>query len=268
MYKKIYLEITNNCNLSCSFCSKNNRKKRYMNKEEFTYIIDKLKKHTKYLYFHVLGEPTLHPNICEFIDIASKYYKVNITTNGYLIDKIKNCNNIRQINISLQSFNSKYGKTLEEYMNSIFNAVDVLSNNTYISYRFWINSKYNKELLEKINKKYNTNLKIDELKNNTTISKNVFISINNEFIWPDLNNNYYNEFGKCYALIDHIAILVDGTIVPCCLDSKGIIKLGNIFEDNIDDLIKSDKYQNMLNGFKNNKKEELLCRKCNFLDKK
>lgn len=264
MYKKIYLEITNDCNLSCPFCIKNQRIKKYMNMQDFIYILDKLKPFTKYLYFHVMGEPTLHPNINEYIDIASEYFNINITTNGYLINEIENNTNIRQINISLQSYNPIYNISLEDYMNKIFNSVDILSKYTYISYRFWVNNKYNNKILKLINKKYNTNLKLDELKNNITITKNIFISINNEFIWPDLNNDYYNEVGKCYALKDHIGILVDGTIVPCCLDSKGTINLGNIFKDELEDIIKSDRYKTMLNGFKNNKKCEPLCRKCNY----
>ena len=82
-----------------------------------------------------------------------------------------------------------------------------------------------------------------------------------------MNNNYYSEKGKCYALRDHIGILVDGSIVPCCLDSKGDIILGNIYKDNLDDIIKNDRYNNMLNGFMNNIKVEELCKKCNFICK-
>jgi len=264
MYKKVYLEITNNCNLNCSFCIKNKRKPKYMSFDEFKIILEKLEKHTKFLYFHILGEPLLHPNINEYIDYASNKFNINITTNGYLIDRVKNNKNIRQINISLHSFNDKYNKSLEEYMNNIFETIDVLKDNTYISLRFWLKNSYSKKMIDMINKRYSTNLNINNLKNNSTVTNNIFLSINEEFIWPDLNNDYYNEFGTCYALKDHIGILVDGTIVPCCLDSMGIVKLGNIFKDCIDDIKKTDKYKIMLNGFKTNKKCELLCKKCKF----
>lgn len=265
MYKKIYLEITNDCNLKCPFCIKNDREKKYITIDEYNIILKKLKNHTNYLYFHVLGEPLLHPKINELINIGSKDFKINITTNGYLIKRIKDNNNIRQINISLHSFSEAYNKSLNEYMNDIFETIDVLKENTYISFRIWIKNKYTNKILEIINNRYNTNLKIENIKNNTTICKNIFISINEEFIWPDLNNNYYNESGTCYALKDHIGILSDGRVIPCCLDSKGIINLGNIFKDNIDDIKKNSRYINMLNGFKNNKKCELLCKKCKYL---
>ena len=35
--------------------------------------------------------------------------------------------------------------------------------------------------------------------------------------------------------------MVDGTIVPCCLDSEGVINLGNIFNDDIDAVLNSVK---------------------------
>lgn len=268
MYKKIYVEITNNCNLACSFCIKNKRIKKNMSFEKFKIVLNKIKKYTNYIYLHVLGEPLLHPEINKFIDYASKYFKVNITTNGYLINNILNNRNIRQINISLQSYDSKYGISLEQYMNNIFKTVDILKENTFISYRFWVKNKYSKDILNMINKKYDIVLDIDDIKNNSTINKNIFISINEEFNWPNLNNKELSENGTCYALKDHIGILVDGTVVPCCLDSMGIIRLGNIFHDDLDTIIGSSRYQNMFESFKNNKKCEELCRRCNYLDKK
>lgn len=262
--KKVYIEITNNCNLDCSFCIKNKRVQKFMDIEDFKVILDKVKPFTNYLYFHVLGEPMLHPKINEFIDLASKNFNVNITTNGYLINRLKT-KNIRQINISIHSFDKKYKITPYEYLDNIFKVVDNIDN-TYISYRFWVNNTNSKELLDIINEHYDTSFKLDELKKDNKINNHVFINTYNEFIWPDLDNNYYSEEGTCYALKDHIGILVDGTIVPCCLDSKGIINLGNIFNDNLEDVLNSDRVVKMLDGFRCNKKVEELCKKCKFLD--
>lgn len=261
MYKKIYVEITNNCNLNCPFCIHNSRKNKFMSIDEFKVVLNKLKKHTKYLYFHVLGEPLLHPHINEFIDLASEEFYINITTNGYLIDRIKTNKNIRQINISLHSYTKEGNKTLEEYMNDIFKSVDELKGNTYISYRLWAKNNYKDEIIAMLEHKYKV-----EIKEKTKLEDNVFIEFEHEFIWPDLENSVINEKGTCYALRDHLGILVDGTIVPCCLDSKGDIKLGNIFKDAIDEIQKSDKYIKMVNGFKENKKCEDLCKRCNFLE--
>lgn len=265
MFKKIYVEITNNCNLNCDFCIKNSRKIEYINIGKFKILLNKLTGYTEYLYFHLLGEPLIHPNINELIDVASNNYKINITTNGYLINKVKNNKNIRQINISLHSYNPKYGITLDKYLDNIFDSIDILKQNTYISLRIWINSEYNDKIISKINDRYNTNLKIGYIKNNTTITKNIFISINEEFIWPSLENDIYYEEGTCYGLIDHIGILVDGTVVPCCLDSKGDIDLGNIYKDNLDEIINTDRCKKIVDNFKCNIKTERLCKKCKFM---
>ena len=118
-------------------------------------------------------------------------------------------------------------------------------------------------MIDYLSKNYNKNI---ELKNGFEIIKNVFIGINKEFIWPSLDNDYYNETGTCYALKDHIGILNNGDVVPCCLDVNGVIKLGNIYNDNLDNIINGKRYSNMLNGFKNNKKCEELCKHCNFIE--
>lgn len=264
MYKKIYVEITNACNLSCDFCIKNQRELKFMSEKEFKIILEKLKNHTKYLYFHVLGEPLMHPKINEFINLASLSYKVNITTNGYLIEKIKNNKNIRQLNISLHSYNSKYNINLDDYLNHIFEVVDTLEN-TFISYRLWGNSSNVDKILNKLNEKYNTSLSKNSLKKNNKLKDNIYLNKEEEFIWPSMNNNYYNENGKCYGLIDHIGVLVDGTIIPCCLDTLGIINLGNIFKDDISSLKDNKLCNEMIRGFKNNKKVHELCKKCKFL---
>ena len=262
MFKKVYLEITNKCNLDCEFCIKNCRPQKFLSTEEFKMILNKLEGFTKYLYFHILGEPLIHPKINEFINLARERYNVNITTNGYLLKRIENNTNVRQINISLHSYNEKYGISFDEYIENVFNAVDKLKKHTYISYRIWCHSPYVDKIIEKINEKYSIKLDVKYLEDNVKLANNIYFSTNQQFTWPDLNNSFTYETGSCYALKHHIGILVDGTVVPCCLDSKGIIKLGNIFKDKLNYIIKSERYQNMLAGFNNNRKIEILCKKC------
>ena len=56
-FKRIYIEITNQCNLKCSFCIQNQRKSKYLSINDFSYILDELRPFTDYIYLHVLGEP-------------------------------------------------------------------------------------------------------------------------------------------------------------------------------------------------------------------
>ena len=262
MFKKIYVEITNSCNLNCSFCIGHTRKKEFITIDKFKLLLDKIKNHTDYLYFHLMGEPLIHPYINDLIDIASNNFNTNITTNGYFIDRIKDNKHIRQINISLHSYDETKNKTLDEYLNNIFESVEILSNNTYISYRMWTNNKYKDEIIKHIEDYYG--IKID---GHTKIKENVFFDFDTEFIWPDLNNDYYNENGSCQGLSSHVGILLDGSVVPCCLDYNANLLLGNIYEDSLDNILKSERAVNMFNSFKNKIKCEEFCKHCNFYDR-
>ncbi len=264
MFKRVYVEITNNCNLDCFFCIKNKRNKKFISLDEYKILLNKLEGYTKYLYFHVMGEPLLHPHINDLINIGSEKYYINITSNGYLIDRIKDNKNIRQLNISLHSFDLKYGKSLDDYINNIFNSVDnLIKNNTIIKYRIWVNSVDKLDIINKLNEKYNCDIGDKE---NVKLGNNVYYEVEKEFIWPSLDNDYYNENGSCRGTRDHIGILVDGTVIPCCLDSEGIINLGNIYKSDLNDIINSAIFMEMKKGFLNNKKICELCKKCNFYE--
>ena len=264
-FKKVYVEITNACNLACSFCIKNKRHIKYLTVLEFKNILDKLEPYTDYLYFHVLGEPLIHPDVNELIDIASKRFNVQITTNGYLIDRIMDNKNIRQVNISLHSFDIKYKISLSDYMNNIFKAVDrLIENNTYVSFRLWVNNSNQGKMIDLIEEYYNCRIDLDS--NSFKINKFLYVKKFREFIWPDLDNDNYCEFGTCYAIRDHIGILSDGTIIPCCLDTKGIINLGNIYKDDLGNILSNDRVNLMLEGFRQNKKCEELCKHCSFIE--
>lgn len=263
MFKKIYIEITNKCNLNCNFCIGNERNKKFISIDEFNQLLDKLNGYTKYLYFHVMGEPLLHPHINELINEGSKKYFINITTNGYLIKRIKDNKNIRQVNISLHSYDEKYNKSIEDYIGDIFESCDELvRNGTYIKYRMWVGNDNSDIIKKQLEEKYGVSIDKDVVK----LSDNVYFEVEHEFIWPSLDNDYYNEIGSCRGLRDHIGILVDGTIIPCCLDSAGVINLGNIYKDELSDIINGDFFNEMKQGFLNNKKVHELCRKCNFYD--
>ncbi len=273
-FKKIYIEITNKCNLNCSFCIKDNRFKKEMSFKDFEIILQKIDKYTKYIYLHVKGEPLIHSNLDEILNLTKKYNKfVNITTNGVLLKEkiniLKKYDNIRQINLSLHSENKK-----KSYIDDILNCVDEL-NNVFIVYRFWtlknnILDDRMLEYLEKIKLKYN----IDESSykkilegNNIKIKENVYINKDKEFTWPSLENEYYRENGFCYGLRNQIGILVDGTITICCLDSFGISNLGNIFNDNLEEILKCDRVNKILNNFNERRAFLDICKHCSYKER-
>ena len=260
-FKKIYLEITNICNLKCQFCPGTNRDKEEMSLETFQKILPELKNYTNYLYFHLMGEPLLHSHINDFINLAAQDFKINITTNGYLIKKIENNCHIHQLNISLQAI--KNDEDIDNYMRNIFQVVDKLrSFGTIIVYRLWNEQASSKKILSKLESYYKKSLN-----GNNKIEDGIYIDREIPFIWPDLNNEYYTEVGSCMGLRSHLGILVNGDIVPCCLDYNGAITLGNILTDNLDTVLRQERVKNMQENFMNNKKCEEFCRHCNFYDR-
>ncbi|MDD3241255.1 MAG: radical SAM protein [Bacilli bacterium] len=274
-FKKVYIEITNICNLDCSFCSKSCRKKESMTTLHFEEILKKIDQYTDYIYLHVKGEPLLHKNLDEFIYLAKKYNKyVNITTNGTLIDKFNmrlvEDGLIRQINFSLHSENNK-----KNYLDDIFTFSKVAKFNTNIVYRFWtiddINiNNINDNILDRLILEYNLSPEVvDNILNqrNTKIDFNTYVNKDSKFVWPDSNNNLDEEKGYCYGLKDQIAILVDGTVVPCCLDGEGEIDLGNIFINTLEEILSTERVEKIVNGFRNRVAIENLCKHCNFKNK-
>lgn len=275
-FKRIYVEITNICNKNCSFCSPNIKPKKNMSIFEFTHVLKEIKPYTDYIYLHVKGEPLLHPYLNNILDLCNQYHmKVNITTNGTLLNKVKDilikypC--IRQINISLHSFNSKDDKN---YINNVLNAVEDIKRkqNIIIVYRFWALknlklSDSNKKILEKIINYYHLDdrkVQIINENSNIKIAENIYINKHELFDWPTLNSDDIVKTGYCYGLINQLAILCDGTVVPCCLDSDGIINLGNIYQTSLTEILESDRAINILKGFHNHKMIEDLCQKCKF----
>jgi radical SAM protein with 4Fe4S-binding SPASM domain len=286
-FKKIYIETTNICNLSCNFCPKTNREYSFMKKEDFEIIINKIKGYTNYIYLHLMGEPFLNKNLEDFLRIAKNSdIKVNITSNGTLINNVKDVllkdNYPRQINLSLHSFEANDNNLdFNEYIKSVLNFINEANKktDTICSLRLWnIDSeelKADNNLNIKILKLIEDILELDlnlkeELKNKNQLKlkDRVYLNMAEKFSWPDSTIELINDEVFCYGLRDHVGILVDGTVVPCCLDSDGNIPLGNIFEEDFKDIIESEKAVKIYEGFSNRKAVEDLCKRCGYATRK
>lgn len=284
-FKKVYIEITNICNLSCNFCPKTSRKQEFIDKEKFTHIIKSIKPYTDYVYFHLMGEPFLNKEMEYFLDVCQENsLKVNITTNGTLIKKVKDALIIspalRQINISLHSFeaNENYSD-FNEYIDNIVSFVKEASekSNIICSLRLWnLDTKYtasnnmNVDIFKLLEDEFKVNCNLKESlkeKNSFKLKNNVYLSMGEKFKWPSLKAEELGERAFCYGLRDQIGILVDGTVVPCCLDSEGSIPLGNIYKDTLDEIINSKRAKDIYDGFSQRKAIEELCKKCGFINR-
>lgn len=275
-FRKVYVEITNICNMHCSFCPETTRAKAFMCKEKFELIAQEIVKYTDYVYLHVKGEPLIHKELEDILDICNRFgLKINISTNGTLLkeksDVLKNAN-IRQLNLSLHSFekqdvgNKEEQEKLDSYIENVVRVCNELADSgTIIRYKLWNQTKSsNKEILEYLEQVYNVELVNEPYERDKKLKNNVFLSIKTPFEWPDINKEKTNEKGTCYGLKAQIAILVDGTVVPCCVDNNGDIALGNIFSEPLENILNSKRAKNILQGFRDNKCVEELCKKCEY----
>ena len=270
MYNKVYIEITNICNMNCSFCHGHSRVPRRMSKEEFEFILGKLTQHTKYIYYHLMGEPLTHPLLPDFIKLAGEYgYKSIITTNGTLLNKRKDellSAGVHKVNISLHSFEDGDDDSYISYVSSLADFAKVAADaGTIVVFRLW-NKGYDGGKNEFALNLLAQNITGDWAENTRGIRvrDKIFVEFGERFEWPDSSAEIKGNKFFCYGLKDQFGILADGTVVPCCLDSDGVINLGNIFSEDINSILSSERATAIAEGFKQGKASETLCKKCGY----
>ncbi len=270
MYSRVYVEITNICNMSCSFCHGHRRKPGMMTEKELSHILESLQGYTKYIYFHLMGEPLTHPDLPLFIKTAKQQgYKPMITTNGTLLKKRGHellDSGLHKINISLHSFEGNDTGAHENYLSDVTEFAKAASRNGIIVVlRLW-NKGHDNGKNDSATEFLKKNFPGEWIKNNRgfKLDENLFLEWGDRFEWPDRDAADGGEAVSCYGMRDHFGILCDGTVVPCCLDSDGIIALGNVFTDKLANILNAPRAEAMKHGFERRRATEELCRRCGY----
>ncbi len=136
-FKRIHIELTNICEFNCVFCPKPfmSRRYGYMDTELAKATVSAVGRHglAEKITFHVMGEPTLHPDFFDILEhAAAEGVPVGLTTNGAglsgeigrrLLDYP-----LHQIDVSLQTPDEKSfalrraGKLgYQDYIDGVFN---------------------------------------------------------------------------------------------------------------------------------------------------
>ncbi len=272
MLKKAYVEITNACNLSCNFCHGTKRERKYMSVPEFEKAVSSLRGRAEYLYLHVMGEPLLHPQLDKMLAIAANNgFKVILTTNGTLLHKkapiLFMAENLHKVSISLHCYEANIlGISIDEYLARCFEFCSRAAENGIIAVmRLWNiggQDTLNQTVLQAMHSYFPGKWK--EIYSGYKLEDKIFLEWGNKFDWPDINAEYIGETHSCYGLKDHIGILSDGTVVPCCLDADGAIPLGNIFETPLDEILSSPRAEKLKKSFEEKNVCEELCRHCGY----
>ena len=270
-FQKIYLEISNVCNLRCSFCPGTRRKPGLITEENFSFLLDALRPYTDYLYFHLMGEPLGHPKLRRFLELAGDAgFRVILTTNGTLLAKnqqiLLDSPALHKVNVSLHAFEANdLHIPFEQYLEECFAFGQAAGGNPLTVYRLWNHGgkdSQNEVILDAMRRAFPEEWIVE--RRGTRIAHRTYLEYGEKFDWPDLNACESGEGVFCYGLRDQIGVLWDGTVVPCCLDHEGDIALGNLFQNSLEEILATDRAQAIYNGFSNRTAVEPLCRRCGY----
>lgn len=273
--KEVRIENTNMCNFHCIMCprEKLTRKKGIMAYELFKKIINEcIKYNVKTVHVHGYGEPLLDKEICKKIKYAKKsgIPFVVMITNGSLLTK----------SLSQQIINSGLDK--------IFISHYAIKENTFDTIHRGFNfKKTQKRILSFL-------LYLKNMKKKTPTVTMSFLeqpfNINEKEEWINYWSNYcaklditkLHNYGNkkdylpikkninretCGRILKTMNILWDGTIVPCCFDMNGEIKLGNVNKQSLVGILNGTLYKQLVEDHKNKLFDKYpLCDNCEQLD--
>ncbi len=270
-FAKVYVEISNLCNLRCAFCPGTKRPPRIMNREEFLKLLPKLRPYTDFLYFHLMGEPLCHPELESFLSLAHDAgFRVILTTNGTLLTRQQEillaAPALHKVNVSLHAFEANdLAISFESYLEQCFSFGQAAQGKKLVSYRLWNHGgqdSKNQEILSSMEAHFP--LPWVKERRGTRIGNRIYLEYGDKFDWPDLSAPEGSHRIFCYGLRDQLGVLCDGTVVPCCLDHEGNISLGNLFEQDLEEILNSLRAKAIYDGFSQGKAAEELCRKCGY----
>ncbi len=256
--------------MRCSFCHGHNRAARRMTEDEFSRVLDRLDGQTKYIYYHLMGEPLTHPALPDFIrEARSRGFKSIVTTNGTLLAK-RGAElidaDVHKVSISLHSFENGTDESFERYISEVIDFAErASSRGIIVVLRLW-NRGHDGGKNDAIYEILRSRI-VGEWAENTRgirIHDKLHLEWGDRFEWPDKNVPMHSGEVFCYGLLDHFGILCDGTVVPCCLDSDGSLALGNIFTESISDILSSPRAKAIAEGFAEHRAAEELCRRCGY----
>lgn len=274
MLKRAYVEITNICNLRCSFCPGTRRPGAYMSPETFRLLAEKLRPHVRYLYLHVMGEPLLHPQLGDMLEISHELgFRVCLTTNGTLLGErggpLLSAPALHKASVSLHAMEGNGAGDLAPYLEGVWRfAVQAPERGVICALRLWNiggAEARNGEILNFLADKLGAwPLDLPQPRTGSwKLGERLYLEQAEKFDWPDLSAPE-GDVKFCLGLRDQIAVLVDGTVVPCCLDHEGDIPLGNLLEGDLAEILGSPRARAVYDGFSRGKPAEELCRRCGF----
>lgn len=253
-----------------------------MSLDEFDLVTDRIRGQVSFVYFHLMGEPMLHPLLPQFILMArQKGFRTVLTTNGTLLDRAMDLLDTlpHKVQLSLHSHegNARSG-SLSDYADSVMRfATQAAQRGTCVVLRLWNQggkSAHNDALIAMLEQYVPRPWR--ERPDGFRMCDNLYLEMDRKFEWPDASKPQASQTSDpsisespnrntqyfCKALLSQIGVLADGTVVPCCLDHDGTVSLGNLFHQSLAQILASPRAQALVKGFEHHAAVEPLCRNC------
>lgn len=256
-----------------------------MDEARFELLTDRLQGEVRFLYFHLMGEPLLHPLLPQFIVRArEKGFVPVLTTNGTLLSRCPELLEARpyKVQISLHALSGLPESEWPSYIAAVADyAEQAAKTGTIVILRLWnlidgsSASAQNKLRQGGLAASAGNDRWLDELSRHLPrpwmertdgwrLAKNIYVEYDHQFDWPDASLPELSCEHFCYALRNQVGVLVDGTVVPCCLDSEGTLALGNLCRQPLADILQSERAQALYESFSRHAPAEPLCRRCGY----
>lgn len=294
MHKPItyaYLETTNYCNLSCTFCNRDEvvKKLKHMSLTDWKLVLEKLKDQPiKEAKLMGLGEPFLHPKFSTICKMFKDYFP-----NAFLI-VATNCqykmnNNFKEslkyidlLYLSIDGYKESYEKFRppSKWSKLIIFLDEIKKINRYgcrITCNYVVNTE-NIDDISKVKKHICDEYDLEELRLNIaqdwsedkSLSNSDFISGYSSKQINFLKENYSSNikgkapwiYSDCFWVNTGIYMTVEGNLKVCALNTD-TESLGNIFKDPVKKILNSKKMNEIRDGCNNNSPAK-HCNNCSY----
>lgn len=294
--KSVYIEITDACNLRCSFCPSSDCRYEAGSGVSHTFMPSALFKKCiagaveagiENVYLHVLGEPTLHPGFALFLrEVKAAGLSLTLVTNGTTIARtahhILNSPAVRQVNFSTHAYAELPPDEARGYFENVLDFCRIAlaaRPDLYVNLRLWnvgaaTAGDWNEFAISRINETFNTQVAPGNFcsrHKSFPIAGRLYLHEDSRFEWPGTSPQAENSRdpqqivrGTCHALDTHVAILHNGRVVACCLDYSGQITLGNIADQSLAEIINSPTARNIREGFEKHELRHPFCQSCSY----
>lgn len=285
----ISIEPTTSCNLRCPECPSGlrsfTRPTGMLQQEVFKTIMDEIGDKLHYLTFYFQGEPYLHPQFLEMVQIANKkkIYTATSTNAHYLTDEnaqktiqsgldrlIISIDGTSQETYQQYRVGGNLNKVLEGTKNIVKWKKQLKSSTPHIIFQFLV-VKPNEHQIEEV-ETLAKELGVDEVLFKTAQiydyeqGSPLIPSIERYSRYTQNTDGSYSIKNKllnhCWKMWHSCVITWDGAVVPCCFDKDAEYKMGTIADQTFSQIWQSLPYQNFRKSLIKSRSSIEMCKNC------